>query len=95
MRIARDLGDVSLILPAGCRRLSDAPHTFTNALKAGLRFLSFEEMMPDDVPPRNIWLDPKALGEHFKELKIKHRSGSREDEIEDPVKNDLLSMYVK
>lgn len=94
MRIARDLGNVSLILPAGCRRLMDAPYTFTHAVKAALRFLSFEEMLPDDIPPRSIWLDPTRLREHFAELKLKHRESSRQDEIDDPVKNDLLSMYV-
>lgn len=86
---------MSLILPKGCRQLRDAPYTFTQAVRAALRFLSFEEMMPDDVPPRSIWLDGRALKAHFEELKLKHRSGSRTSEIEDPVENELLKMYVQ
>ena len=51
--------------------------------------------MPEDRPPRSIWTDARALKAHFDELKLKHRASSRQDEIDDPVDNDLLSMYVK
>jgi hypothetical protein len=94
VRIARDLGDVSLILPPACKTLADAPYSFAHALKAALRFLSFEEMMPDDVPPRNIWLDGRRLKEHFADLRAKHREGGRRDEIEDPQRNGAIDMLI-
>lgn len=86
---------MSQLLPAGCRSLRDAPYTFSRAVLAALRFLSFEEMLPDDVPPRNIWLDSKRLREHFEQLKLKHREGSRAAEIEDPVRNPTLDLIIR
>lgn len=95
MRIARDLGDVSHVLPDGIRKLRDAPHQFAKAMRAALMFLSFEELPAEDVPPRNIWLDGKELKQWFEEVRRKNRQRINGDsEIEDPRRNAAIDMLV-
>jgi hypothetical protein len=95
VRIARDLGDVSHVLPDGIRKLRDAPAQFSQAMRAALMFLSFEELPTEDVPPRNIWLDGKQLKAHFDEVRRKHREKiGGADEIEDPRHNAAADLLI-
>jgi hypothetical protein len=98
VRIARDLGDVSLLLPEGIDHLLDLPHTLFNAVRSALSFLGFEELPNDERPPRDIWLNNKLLREWFKAVqrKRKERMENPEEQIDGDVsENDtegLLGM---
>lgn len=65
MRIARDAGDISSLLPTGVRSLADAPHVFVEAVRMGLYFLGFSEMPEEERPPRYIWLDTERMNAHW------------------------------
>jgi hypothetical protein len=91
---------VSRLFPDGIEHLADLPHTFHDALVFALQILSWEELPKDERPPRNIWLDPKALNAHFKRVdrmrKEKYGGGSDDDDIDGPVShNAALDMMVK
>lgn len=94
MRIARDLGTVSHLLPDGIRSLRDAPYRLHQAIKAGLMFLSFEELPEEDMPPRNIWLDGEKLSEWFDDVRRRHKEKASGREIEDPQHNAALDMLI-
>jgi hypothetical protein len=61
VRIARDLGDVSALLPEGVRSLADAPYPVHDAIVAALHFLKYEELPKDEQPPKRIWFDGEAM----------------------------------
>lgn len=94
VRLARDLGDVSQLLPDGIRSLRDVPWRLQQAIKAGLMFLGFEELPSEDMPPRNIWLDGDALKGHFDQVKARHKDQSSGREIDDPVRNGALDLMI-
>lgn len=94
VRLARDLGDVSQLLPAGIRSLRDIPWRLQQAIKGALMFLGFEELPPDDVPPRNIWTDGVLLREHFDRVRARHDERGAGREIEDEQRNATIEMLV-
>lgn len=97
LRIARDFGTVSAILPEGCTGLFDAPFTFVESVRVGLAYLKFQELPEDEAPPRNIWDRPDMLDEHFAAVRAKQRrkfGGKDDDEIEDPRDNGAASMLL-
>lgn len=100
VRIARNLGDVSTLLPRGITSLADCPYHIHDAISKALVFLSFgEELAPEERPPKHIWLDPEALKEHFDKVKKMRdeKFGMDKDgpgPIEDPVQNDAASKLV-
>lgn len=70
VRIARDLGDVSELLPKGIDHLADCPYNIHDAITKALLFLSFnEELDQEERPPKRIWLDPPRLKEWFDAVK--------------------------
>ncbi len=69
VRVARDAGDISSLLPPGVTNLVDAPYTIHNAIMAGLQFLSFEELRESERPPKRIWLDGEKMTKWFDEVK--------------------------
>jgi hypothetical protein len=69
VRIARDCGDVSSLLPAGVRSLYDAPYLFVEAVKVALFFLSFEELAVEERPPKRIWLDNDKMAQWWADVK--------------------------
>lgn len=69
VRLARDLGDISSLLPPGITRLTECPYTISNSILAALGFLSFDELPEDERPPKRIWLDSKAMKAHWGEIK--------------------------
>ncbi len=76
VRIARDFGTVSQLLPPGLTLL-DSPYVVVNAIRMAVVFLSWREnLRPKEVPPKGIWLDGKKLEKWFKDIEQK-----REDEM--------------
>lgn len=95
VRIARDLGDVSALLPEGVRSLADAPYTLHDAIVAALHFLKYEELPKDEQPPKRIWFDNDAMRdwiahiERVREAKYKGEKPSGPTEENDAA-SDLL-----
>ena len=72
VRIARDLGSVSDLLPEGITNLADCPYNIHDAITKALLFLSFaEELEEGERPPKRIWLDPPRLKKWFDAVKLK------------------------
>lgn len=94
VRLARDMGDVSQLLPDGVRSLRDIPWRLQQAIKGALMFLGFEELPVEDVPPRSIWTDAKLLREHFDGVRRKHEDRGAGREIEDERRNAAIDMVV-
>ena len=95
VRLARDMGDVSQILPAGVATVRDLPYTLLGAIRQAMYFLSFEEFdFPEDVPPRNLWNDPRAMKDWFDAVRAKHDSRTPDRDIEDPKQNDAASLLI-
>lgn len=67
------MGDVSSLFPDGITSMHDLPHTFQHALTFALQVLSWDELPGDERPPRDIWLDTRALYRHFKEVDAKRK----------------------
>lgn len=75
VRIARDFGTVSELLPAGVVSLLDAPHSLVGLLKTTMVFLSWQDNLPnDEMPPRRIWLNEKKLKRFFKDMDKKREA---------------------
>jgi hypothetical protein len=87
LRIAKSLGDVSALLPPGIDSVWDLPHNIHDAISQGLVFIGFDELSEEERPPRNIWLDPELLTEHFANLKRERKEKAEGRAIEDPVQN--------
>jgi hypothetical protein len=76
VRIARDFGTVSQLLPEPLT-LIEAPYNLVGAIRATMVFLSWQENLPaKEIPPKRIWLDAKKLDAWFKSIEKK-----REDEM--------------
>ncbi len=84
VRIARDLGDVSQLLPENTSLL-DAPFNLVDAIGTTLAFLSMEEWPLEDRPPRRIWFNEKAMKVHWERVKAKMRSGGSDDSFDRPI----------
>lgn len=89
VRIARDMGTVSSLLPEGVSDMKDAPFTWFDAVKIALTILSFDELASDERPPRRMWLNGDQLKEWFDGVKRRREAkyGSASKPIEDPVDN--------
>lgn len=74
VRIARDSGDVSSLLPPGVKSLYNAPHLFVEAVRMALFFLSFEEYPKEERPPKKIWLDADKMQAWWEQVEINRRS---------------------
>lgn len=83
VRIARDFGTVSELLPRGLSLL-DAPFPLVGAIRLATQFLSWRENLPrDEQPPKAIWLDGEKLERWFKDVEAK-----REAEMKGNTKSD-------
>lgn len=69
VRLARDMGTVSQLLPGWCRDLMDAPFLLFDAIRTALVFLSFDELPDNERPPKRIWLDGEKLNDWFRQVK--------------------------
>jgi hypothetical protein len=95
VRLARDIGDVSGLLPTGISSLREIPFQFQQALKAALIYLSFEEMIDEDRPPRSIWSDTEMLNAHMDRVRRKYRErGEGRGELEHAQQNDAARMLI-
>ncbi len=88
MRIARDLGNVSLLLPDGIDHLGDCPYPLHGAICSALRILDYEEFPIDERPPRRIWLDNDRLNAWWKEVERKRKVKYGDPAASDPVVGD-------
>lgn len=76
---------MSLLLPEGIDHVADTPHTLHDAISMGLRWLKFEELPREEVPPKRIWLDNDKMRdwwakvERAREEKYGRPSGAQED----------------
>lgn len=86
---------MSHLLPDGIGSLRDVPYRLLDAIKAGLMFLSFEELPSEDVPPRSIWTDGPALKAHFDRVRRRQKEAMGDKgEIEDPRENAALDLLI-
>jgi hypothetical protein len=79
VRIARDFGGVSELLPPVVKNLRDCPWRWFEAIRLAMFFLSFEELPEEDRPPKKIWLDNEAMESHFAALKAKRKREAEGD----------------
>jgi hypothetical protein len=89
---------VSLVLPAGIDHIVDAPHTLHEAIVMGLRWLRFEELPHDEIPPKRIWLDGDRMRdwwakvERAREDKYKGGSGDLQEDPNATYEDNDLSL---
>lgn len=91
---------MSLLFPPGITHLMDLPFVMFNAIRNALGFLSFDELPSDERPPRSIWMEPKLLNDHFREVervrKAKYGGGDdsstdiKDVPIKGPVERNAL-----
>lgn len=97
MRIARDLGDVSVLLPEGMS-LGDCPYNLADAILLALRFLKFDELEEEDRPPKRIWFDGDGLKRHWAEVRRRMEAkmkGEGDKQIEgDASPNDAAKQLI-
>lgn len=96
VRIARDLGDVSALLPEGMSSLADAPYPLHDAISAALHFLKYQELPEDEQPPKRIWFDGAAMKEwiahveRLREAKMKGEKPTGKTESNDLAEDILV-----
>jgi hypothetical protein len=97
VRIARDLGDVSALLPEGVHSLADAPYPLHDSIVGALHFLKFEELPKDEQPPKRIWFNNEAMRAWVADVerrrKEKYETGGSEPSgptDDNDAANDLL-----
>jgi hypothetical protein len=66
IRIAKDIGDMALLLPEGVTSLYDLPYSIFEAVRIGLVFTSWDELPKEEKPPKSIWFDSAELRKHWK-----------------------------
>lgn len=79
VRLARDMGTVSQLLPDWVSDVMDAPYVLFDAIRTALIFLSFEELPQEEQPPRRIWLDGERLRDWFRQVKRKREDRMRSE----------------
>jgi hypothetical protein len=63
-----------------------------------LTLLGYWEMPEDDQPSEDIWLDDKALSEHFESVRAKYRSkyGKDSEDVPDaPMEQNELTASLR
>lgn len=93
MRFARDCGDLSLLFPDTITTIRDLPYNIFDAIRLALVWLSFEELESAEKPPKEIWLDGKAMSKWWKAVKKRREdkySGRPNDDIDGPVERNSL-----
>lgn len=99
VRLARDMGTVSQLLPDWVSDVMDAPWVLFDAIRHALIFLSFEELPQEDQPPRRIWLDGERLRSWFQQVKRRRDermrgSGDSSYETGEMEENDAARQLV-
>lgn len=96
LRIARDFGDVSAILPTGITSLHDLPHNIHDDIRTGMSYLRFQEMSDDEAPPKRIWTDGEALTSHFERVRreMESRYGSSDSSSGEEQRNPAASSLL-
>jgi hypothetical protein len=86
VRLARDLGDLSLLLPDGVHDIYDMPYPLFEAIRLALIFLNYEELPSEEQPPRSIWFENDEMRKHWKaveRMRKKKYGGAADDDIGD------------
>ncbi len=85
VRIARDVGDMSLLLPAGITSFYDLPVNVFDAVRMSLGHLGLEELPTEDRPRKAIWFDGKEMNAHWKAVEARNRAkyGGQADRMAD------------
>jgi hypothetical protein len=65
LRIAKEVGDMTALLPAGITHMADIPASLHDAITAGLQFVSFDELPKDERPRKAIWWDKDEMRAHW------------------------------
>jgi len=97
VRLARELGDVSGLLPEGITKLRDIPFPLLESIRAALMFLGFEELSTEDRPPRSIWTNAEALNSHFERIRRDHEArygGGRHTDGSEEQRNATLDLLI-
>lgn len=84
-----------MLFPPGITDLRELPAYAFDAITYTMTFLSFRELPRDEQPDRSIWLDSKALKEHFDAVERRRKEGmSPETTIEEPVSNEAAKGLI-
>lgn len=96
LRIAKEHGKLDDLIPDGIDGLLDLPHPIFEAVRIGHIFLSFEELEPDERPPKSIWMDGEKLSAWFDRVKRlrEEKYGGRDTHISDPVENEAAKALI-
>jgi hypothetical protein len=95
VRMARDAGDVSSLLPPGVKSMYDAPHVFVVAVTRALQFLKFEELPEEERPPKWMWLDNERMTRWWDEVRLNRRSKTGAPNVPDMERNELMGEFFK
>ena len=94
VRSAEAIGDLSSLFPPGIEKLYDLPFTIHNAIASALTYLSFNELVKGERPPRWMWQDNEKLEEWFKEVErlreAKYGGGGDQSRMEKSNLRDKL-----
>lgn len=96
MRIARDFGTVSELFPPGVENVRDLPARLFEGIRMAMVFLSFEELPPEERPPRKIWLNDEKLSAWFTRVEAdRERERGGDNTVDDPVDNPAARDLIR
>jgi hypothetical protein len=85
---------VSLLYPdTETEHIADLPATLFDAVRLGLGLVKMQENVPEeDMPPRDIWMEPDLMKEHFAAVKKRRDDEARgeNNQIDGPVEKNRL-----
>jgi hypothetical protein len=82
LRIVRDLGYVSSLVPDGYFGVWDLPFPLLEAVNQSLYFLRFDEIQHvEDTPPKKIWFDADAMRAWWVMVEDRMRRRAKGEEV--------------
>lgn len=88
VRVVRDLGTVQALFPRFVDSMHDLPARLFQAIEVALMVCGWQDNLePEEVPPKRMWLDGKAAKAWLAEVVDNKRRGAEASGIEDPVQN--------
>lgn len=94
VRLARDFGTVRELFPKWVDDLRDLPYKLFEAIRDGMTFLSFEELLEHERPPKRLYDQPEKLNAWFKEIRRRQRQDRDHAPIDDPVQNEAAKDLI-
>jgi len=87
--VVRDLGDWRVAWPEGVAAVHDLPWTFIEAWSFATVILSwYENVSPEDMPPRHIWQSSDDLRKHWAYITKRREDNSRHGEAPEGTLED-------